>query len=265
MPITTKSDFREAVWVALDDAHDMDVSLGDYADSVADRVWPDLADAEERAEKAEAVRDRLGQCFASELMQRWEEEKRAEAAEAENAKLKADAEALAEALSGARDELERMLGDLGCCDHAVGICHCDVRDLLNAAERALHAYRTGSARAGGTKGKGGWRCRVCSMHVPAGWRHDCGGKLKRSRNVEMPGDPNLPEPDADGWIKHDGGPCPVDWDTMVRVRFRDGLEADPKPAGLWSENSPDCLWRHRAGDSDNDIIAYRIVGERTND
>jgi len=30
----------------------------------------------------------------------------------------------------------------------------------------------------------GWTCRVCWMRVPAGWTHDCGGKVKRSRNVE---------------------------------------------------------------------------------
>lgn len=63
------------------------------------------------------------------------------------------------------------------------------------------------------------------------------------------------------WIAHDGGPCPVAADVLVRVRMRDGW-SDFKgvPAGAWApmfSGNVD-FWR-RKGSSKNDIVAYQIV------
>lgn len=59
-----------------------------------------------------------------------------------------------------------------------------------------------------------------------------------------------PQPDADGWIKWEGGACPVPGDTRVEVKLRDGCVECCQKAYFfdWSDI-----------DSDTDIIAYRIV------
>lgn len=58
-----------------------------------------------------------------------------------------------------------------------------------------------------------------------------------------------PHPDADGWVKWNGGECPAPDDTWVEVLLRNG-ENDKDQAADW-------LWNHGLGDGD--IIAYRIV------
>lgn len=60
------------------------------------------------------------------------------------------------------------------------------------------------------------------------------------------------KPDADGWIKWEGGKCPVDADTLVDCKLRDGYVERCQKASFfdWSDI-----------DFDTDIIAYRIVKE----
>lgn len=67
-----------------------------------------------------------------------------------------------------------------------------------------------------------------------------------------------PKPDADGWIKWDGGGCPVRRDALVWVRLRDGYEE--------CDDAATFRWRHVGDDAcdqfaveEGDIIAYRIV------
>lgn len=59
-----------------------------------------------------------------------------------------------------------------------------------------------------------------------------------------------PQPDSDGWIKWEGGKRPVDADTLVDCKLRDGYVEGCQKASFfdWSDI-----------DSDSDIIAYRIV------
>ena len=55
---------------------------------------------------------------------------------------------------------------------------------------------------------------------------------------------------ADGWIKHDGGPCPVDMWTPVTIMRRDGKTA----------KHPDCRWldwRFYPDYEHTDIIAFK--------
>ena len=60
------------------------------------------------------------------------------------------------------------------------------------------------------------------------------------------------EPAADGWIKWDGGKCPVPGDTAVAVQFCGGdISAQELPAGRWD-------WTHRDG-GDCNIIGYRVL------
>ena len=54
----------------------------------------------------------------------------------------------------------------------------------------------------------------------------------------------------DGWIKWDGGECPVDPETIVEVRFRCGETDEDGEASYWR-------WYH--GKGDYDIVAYREV------
>jgi hypothetical protein len=72
-----------------------------------------------------------------------------------------------------------------------------------------------------------------------------------------------PPIDGEGWIRHDGGRCPVDPSTPVHVRLRDGYDDQhtvPWLAGRWDD--ADALmsnWVHN--DDPVDIMAFRIVGE----
>lgn len=58
------------------------------------------------------------------------------------------------------------------------------------------------------------------------------------------------EETAQGWKTWNGGKCPVDPDTRVEVRLRNGLD-DIAPAGCWD-------WDHYCGDCE--IVAYRVIG-----
>jgi hypothetical protein len=57
----------------------------------------------------------------------------------------------------------------------------------------------------------------------------------------------------DGWIEWAGGKRPVDGETLVEVKLRDGTVYDDTGEELaWSHD------RHREF-ADTDIIAYRVV------
>ena len=71
------------------------------------------------------------------------------------------------------------------------------------------------------------------------------------RAVDAPA-PTPPQPDDDGWIKWEGGECPVPEGTIVEVKFRDGDCEGGFPAG-------EAGWAHEWGTAD--IVAYRIVSE----
>lgn len=60
-----------------------------------------------------------------------------------------------------------------------------------------------------------------------------------------------PQPDDDGWIKWEGGECPVGRETYVEVRLRMG------------EENIDCASEYRWSrrDVSDDIVKYRIVSE----
>ena len=60
-----------------------------------------------------------------------------------------------------------------------------------------------------------------------------------------------PQADADGWIRWDGGVCPVSAGVRVDVLLRNGKKIQEEPDWLF--------WSH--GQLDGDIIAYRIVKE----
>ena len=60
----------------------------------------------------------------------------------------------------------------------------------------------------------------------------------------------LKEPDDSGWIKHDGGPCPVD--AVVGIRLQSGQEYSPRRS---------CYLRWVRMGKPDDITHYRVVGE----
>jgi hypothetical protein len=63
-------------------------------------------------------------------------------------------------------------------------------------------------------------------------------------------------PSDDGWIDHDGGPCPVADEQLVLIRTRDGWEDTTfEPAGWWADGTD--WWQHRG--LEDDITAYRVV------
>lgn len=65
------------------------------------------------------------------------------------------------------------------------------------------------------------------------------------------------------WIEHDGKSIPVDADTLVYVKFRDGkssVNPDPVMASWWhgSGGVASC-WLHNDHNCNADIVAYRVV------
>ena len=70
-----------------------------------------------------------------------------------------------------------------------------------------------------------------------------------------------PQPDADGWIKWEGGECPVPDGVLVDVEYRDGIRKFSLPAnelvGGKDRDASICFWYDEG--VPNDIIAYRIV------
>lgn len=61
----------------------------------------------------------------------------------------------------------------------------------------------------------------------------------------------------DGWIAHDGGPCPVPLDSYPQVMARDGTIIRRRvAAGIWARGSAD-WWQHQGPERNNHIIAYK--------
>lgn len=56
------------------------------------------------------------------------------------------------------------------------------------------------------------------------------------------------------WIKWEGGKCPVPYDTMVEVKFRNGEIREARSARGWG-------WGWGGGDGGFIIVAYRVVKE----
>lgn len=56
----------------------------------------------------------------------------------------------------------------------------------------------------------------------------------------------------DGWIKHDGGPCPVDQGSRPSIMFPDGLTLD---TAAYNSFAGDLRWSRRG--MPTDIIAYK--------
>lgn len=58
--------------------------------------------------------------------------------------------------------------------------------------------------------------------------------------------------EGDGWVEWGGGECPVDPNTMVQFKLRNGSFCASGIAG-------EPYWTHDPETADEDIIAYRIV------
>lgn len=75
-------------------------------------------------------------------------------------------------------------------------------------------------------------------------------------DAAKPGADEAPKPDADGWIKWEGGECPVLKGVRVQVRLRNGDEpVQSRPAERW-------VWTHERMGSD--IMAYRLADSMAN-
>lgn len=66
------------------------------------------------------------------------------------------------------------------------------------------------------------------------------------------------ESDSDGWIEWKGGEQPVEYGTLIDVKFRDGMEMFAAPVGVTTDDFPRHVldWSH--DDRRGDIIAYRL-------
>lgn len=130
-----------------------------------------------------------------------------------------------------------------------------VREIRNGARRTWEI----------TDGKGKfWRCPLDSDHKLT-WAPAASPPLEgagREEDGSSRSQPVLsPESDnADGWIRWNGGACPVATGTPIDVRYRDGQELLCLPADRLADSSRDAseaFWRN--DDCENDIVAYRLA------
>lgn len=96
-------------------------------------------------------------------------------------------------------------------------------------------------------------------------------ELNKRHPLPSPAEPTPPQFDDDGWIKWDGGECPVAPNTRVQVRCRNGWEDTAARGGIAAGylNSPAAdpmsrsvngnWWLNRG--TEDDIVAYRIVSQ----
>ena len=63
---------------------------------------------------------------------------------------------------------------------------------------------------------------------------------------------DLPE----GFILHEGGPCPVAHYTKVAVIFRDESDDDDAVAWFWMQ---DVNWWEWEGDPSDNIVGYKVL------
>jgi len=87
--------------------------------------------------------------------------------------------------------------------------------------------------------------------------------VKESLTVDLTGvftapssDTASPAADPDGWIKWDGGECPVSRGVKVDVKTRDGRIKSGAGARLCCTGANDIFWLHEGDGAE--IIAYRI-------
>lgn len=92
---------------------------------------------------------------------------------------------------------------------------------------------------------------------------DCRQKELARPVIEVDESPE-PQADADGWIHHDGGPCPVETGTLVDIKLRNGDEYNSRralidsPCGVsqWIAEVPGGEFYHLRF---LDIIAYKVL------
>lgn len=66
-----------------------------------------------------------------------------------------------------------------------------------------------------------------------------------------------------GWIEHDGKGLPVPEDTLVLVKYRNGVGSEygpPSRAYRWGDGEVNSNWNHHYL-SGSDIIAYKVVAQ----
>ena len=96
--------------------------------------------------------------------------------------------------------------------------------------------------------------KVDGRNMPATSGNRCSPQFSDHREARMLTDQQR----ADGWIEHDGGPCPVPLDSLVATIWDDGkFFSDCCAIGftIWPEN-----WEHRdliTAKTGERIIAYR--------
>lgn len=78
---------------------------------------------------------------------------------------------------------------------------------------------------------------------------------RTSRPRPLPDDVALEE----GWVRHDGGPCPVDPQSKPAVLFRNATRFQPgiRTAASWDDFAEGSCWQWAGRASDGfDILAY---------
>ena len=61
---------------------------------------------------------------------------------------------------------------------------------------------------------------------------------------------------AEGWIRHRGGKCPVEAGTLIDIRCRDGLVRKGVPCGKYLTRTASMLWSHEGYGAE--VMAYRL-------
>lgn len=144
------------------------------------------------------------------------------------------------------------------------------KKLLEALRWAVREYEKNACAHEDTKRLGFcWtECSVCGKR----WADDEGGFVPYEppaeldaahaaiarAEAELANEASEAKADDDGWIKWEGGECPVDQSTLVEVKTCPHREIDTLPITF----AGDLEWSHAEKWCDP-IIAYRIVGAKS--
>jgi hypothetical protein len=88
-----------------------------------------------------------------------------------------------------------------------------------------------------------WKTAIITREI---WQAER-SKMKQGDKVTVSGLRTTPKANKDGWIRHRGGKCPVDADSQVEYRMRDG--------GILNSRAGRLEWGHY--DECGDIMAWR--------
>lgn len=107
---------------------------------------------------------------------------------------------------------------------------------------------------------GGWECESLFnilINCPSQLAHDHATAIVTRADWEKEKMKKAaPKKNAEGWIRHRGGKCPVDDGTLIDIRCRDGIVKEGVVCGDQFTRTSEMFWIHEGDNAE--VMAYRL-------